>query len=186
MIEETRSHRPRRSGLTTGILILTVFASLWATLGISVIPGGMAVTAASVVLAAGFIAATIFFSLRSQPAEPDDRDENAATGNYRSFGLINFAQTVAIFVSLVILGRIGQWALVPPVVCLIVGLHFLPLARTFGEPRYRWAGTLMTAVSLAGILVFAADAGAGAVRAVVGFGAALVLWATALRMARHR
>ncbi|MFE0171089.1 hypothetical protein ACFWZ2_02135 [Streptomyces sp. NPDC059002] len=194
-----------------GVLILTVFATLWAAVGISGIQGGPALVTGAAVLAAGVTAAVVVLSRRSvrqagarpvayeeqaeeQAADPEPHagpesaggrgDEGA--GNYRRFGLINIAQTVAIVAAVMILGRLGEWILVPPAVCLIVGLHFLPLAGVFGQPPYRWAGLLLVAVAAAGILAFAVGSAPGTVRALVGIGAALVLWATALRVARSR
>lgn len=191
-----------------GVLILTVFALLWAAVGISGIRGSGAAVAGTAVLA---IAVTAFVYTASRRAVRGGETRAAAhayayeevaagpestsgpesfggqdrevAGNYRRFGIINAAQTVAIVAAVMVLGRLGAWILVPPAVCLIVGLHFLPLAGVFGQPPYRWAGLLLVGVALAGILACAAGAAQGTVRALVGAGAALVLWGTALRVA---
>ncbi len=183
-----------------GVLILTVFAALWAAVGISGIQGNAVLVAVAAVLAVA-VTAVVFTLSRRAVREGETRAEREARtdrpelpaspdpevgGNYRRFGLINMAQTVAIVAAVMILGRLDAWILVPPAVCLIVGLHFLPLAGVFGQPPYRWAGLLLVAVALAGILASAVGAEPGTVRALVGTGAALVLWATALRVARGR
>ncbi|WP_240507478.1 hypothetical protein [Streptomyces kanamyceticus] len=200
MMQEAGNVRPRRGGLMVGVLILTVFAALWAAVGISGIQGNAVLVAVAAVLAVA-VTAVVFTLSRRAVREGETRAEREARtdrpelpaspdpevgGNYRRFGLINMAQTVAIVAAVMILGRLDAWILVPPAVCLIVGLHFLPLAGVFGQPPYRWAGLLLVAVALAGILASAVGAEPGTVRALVGTGAALVLWATALRVARGR
>ena len=75
--------------------------------------------------------------------------------------------------------------LIPPVVCLIVGAHFFPLARLFDQPQYWWTGASLSIVAAAGFITLAAGAGAEVSRVVVGLGAAITLWGTSLHVARR-
>ena len=73
--------------------------------------------------------------------------------------------------------------MIPAAVCAIVGVHFFPLARIFDESLYAWTGALLCAVSVGGMIGLAVVDGQAS-RAVVGLGAAAVLWATALCLSR--
>lgn len=74
----------------------------------------------------------------------------------------------------------GVPVLIPPLVALVVGLHFLPLAAVFGQPRLRVPAALLVGAGLAGAAVWLADGPDGAVRFTVGLVSALCLWGTAL------
>lgn len=77
--------------------------------------------------------------------------------------------------------------LVPPVVCLIVGLHFFPLARLFDQPQHTWTATGLCLAAGAGLVILAVGAGPEASRVVIGLVAAGTLWVTSARLAlRHR
>lgn len=55
----------------------------------------------------------------------------------------------------------GQWALIAPVDLIIIGLHFLPLARLFDVPRYDVAGILFCAIPVVTMLAVPADGHVG-------------------------
>ena len=46
-----------------------------------------------------------------------------------------------------------RWALIAPLDLMIVGLHFLPLARLFHVPRYSILGVLFCGISIVTMLV---------------------------------
>lgn len=69
--------------------------------------------------------------------------------------------------------------LIPALVCLVVGVHFFPLARLFDVPRYRLTGSALVIVAAATLItMLPLDLSAATGRAAASFGAALVLWAT--------
>lgn len=75
----------------------------------------------------------------------------------------------------------GHPGLRPAAACLVVGAHFLPLAQVFDQWQYRWTGLALLATAAIGLALVASghsDAGV----AVVGFGAALILIATAAHL----
>jgi hypothetical protein len=72
------------------------------------------------------------------------------------------------------LNRIGRGGLTPQLIGVIVGLHFLPLAKIFKAPIYYWTGAAMVLGSLASLAI-----PAGHVRNMAVFGVnGLSLWAT--------
>ncbi len=104
---------------------------------------------------------------------------------WSGFGLVFTAEMALIFLARFLLVRSGTDELILPVIALIVGLHFLPLARIFEF----WLFSI-TGLSLCGIALLALAAGLSAPSPIpdgwllfVAAGAALVLWVTGLRMA---
>ena len=79
---------------------------------------------------------------------------------------------VAIFAAVSVLVNLGRRDLIAPAVAIIVGVHFLPLARSFPAPIYYLTGALLVAVGMAGTLVHDLPAR----MLTVGIGAAAVLW----------
>jgi hypothetical protein len=101
----------------------------------------------------------------------------------RQVGLVNLGQVAAIAVAVVVLIVVHGTTFIPAVICLIFGLHFLPLARLFGQWQYRWTGVLLCAAAIAGIAVYLGGSSGSMSRSVVGLGAAVILWVTSLHVA---
>ncbi|GAB3272625.1 DUF7010 family protein [Arthrobacter pigmenti] len=173
--EYQRSRTLRRHG----ILVLALFAILWAVVGASGLPPDLASGAriTGVIISAAIIVVAL------RPGRPmAERRRNQPDGWYGRVGLINLVQAAAI--ALVVLGFITAQLpqLVPPVVSVIVGLHFFPLARLFDQPQYLWTAAGACAAGIAGLLLIA-GAGFETSRIAVGLGAALTLWLTTVWLA---
>ena len=95
----------------------------------------------------------------------------------RRYNLLVLAEFVAIFLASFAFGRAGYPEAIPVAMCLIVGLHFFPLAGIFDMAAYRWTAIGLCLVAAVGCASLAVT-GSTIVRAVVGLGAAAVLWAT--------
>src|SRR5262249_54001317 len=81
-----------------------------------------------------------------------------------------------------ILGAVGQDVLIVPVIVLIVGLHFLPLAPVFNVPLYYVTGALLVLAALVTLVVVPKARTVHGVALWVVIPAtcsALILWATA-------
>jgi hypothetical protein len=162
--------------------VVTAFGLAWAVLGVVVLPVGDEVRVVLVLVAVAGAVAVAVACARLLAAVPRRPRRLPAAGS-RDFLLVNAAQVVAVLVAVPLLIRAGAPTLIAPVTCLVVGLHFFPLARVFGQPQYRWTGTLLVIVAAVGAAAFVADAGMPTVFAMVGLPAASVLWATALHLA---
>jgi hypothetical protein len=57
--------------------------------------------------------------------------------------------SIAVFV----LARFGRFDLIPQALGVIIGLHFLPLARVFRLSRYYWMGSTMVIAELGSLLI---------------------------------
>ena len=165
-----------------GALVLSAFATIWAAAGISAI--GSAPLVPMLWLTAVVVTGlTVVLALRRGTTSAPARPRRIPVGWRRRLGLVNLLQAAGIGLSIALLVMIGRQTLIPAAVCAIVGVHFFPLARIFDESLYAWTGALLLAVSVGGMIVLAAVDGQAS-RAVVGLGAAAVLWAAALCLSR--
>lgn len=114
-------------------------------------------------------------ALRSAP-EGDDPPPEAM----RRFGAVNLAQTAAIAAVVGVFIATGIERFIPAAVCLIIALHFVPLAPVFGQPLYRRLAGEMGLVALVGFVV--ALLWPAAALPIVGLGAASVLLGMAARL----
>lgn len=169
-----------------GAVVLTLFAVLWALVAASGLPSaaGWTVRAGALAVTGGILAS----ALSSRPLH--ERVRRQPPGWYRRVGLVNGIQFAVIIAVLLVCVVADAPELVAPLIALVVGLHFLPLAGLFDQPQYRWtaAGLVGAAVLALGILALGDDGDVGApaqelARVVVGGAAAATLWATAVRLA---
>ncbi|MBM7489433.1 hypothetical protein [Micromonospora luteifusca] len=174
----------RRGPLAMGVVTMIVYGLLWLIVGVTGLPvptgvrlalGLAAVVGAGVLLVAG----------RRLRARGPARVRRVRPHSMRWFHLVNLAQTALIVAAVFGLLRAGSPGLIVVAVCLVVGLHFLPLARIFDVPGYWWTGALLILVAAAGATAYGLDTGNETVRAVVGLPAAVALWSTALDVSRR-
>ena len=164
-----------------GALVLALFALLWAAAGASGlrVPGPCGAAAGTAVLAAVTAAAAL--AVRSGGAAAA-RPRRLPDGWYHRACRIAVSLALTAGAAAAGLCLIGAAELAPPTVCLVVALHLHPLARVLDQPQYWWTGVALALVAAAGYVVCAAGAAGGAVRAVVGFGAAVVLLVASLHV----
>src|SRR5581483_5396712 len=138
--------------MSGAVFVMSLFAAIWCIVGV----------AFSVALAV----------LGWRRDAPVAHDEQRRRG--RIVGIASAVEGLAILVAVNVLVNTGRRDLVAPAVAIIVGVHFLPLARWLPAPIYYLTAALLVGVGAAG-------ASAGDVTArivIVGVGAAAVLWAS--------
>jgi hypothetical protein len=150
----------------------------------------LAVVAVAAGLALLAAAAALFRLARGLPAA--GADQRAEAGRiWRWFGIVFGAEGVLIFATSIVCGRLGRPDLIVPLILLIVGVHFWPLAALFRFPMHYVTGALLVAVAVValGFPAMATVAGPSgpeqiAPREVVsGAGASLVLLLTGVGLA---
>lgn len=99
----------------------------------------------------------------------------------RRFNVIGAVQAGAVALTVAVALAAGAAVLIPASVCLVVGLHLLPVGRLL-RLRYRATGVALCATVAAGYVV-PFTAGADEAVIAVGTGAALTLWSAAFRHA---
>ncbi|GEC08604.1 hypothetical protein SSP24_62590 [Streptomyces spinoverrucosus] len=97
----------------------------------------------------------------------------------RRFVWVNALQWLAIAVVAFGASKAGVPELIPALVAVVVGVHFLPLATLFGQRRFHLTGALLVVAGVAGAAIGLVGAPASAVQMTVGFAAAIILWGTA-------
>lgn len=152
--------------MRSGILILNLFAIAWCGLGLF----GAGLPGMALLVPVAISGALILWA-RRVPAPPRSAADGARIG--RLVGIWSALEGGAIFVAVTICQNIGAPDAVVPALAIIVGLHFLPLARGIPVRLYYVTGLALVSVGAAALLLPGPDR-----LAPVGFAAAAILWAS--------
>ncbi|ETP70362.1 hypothetical protein G159_02195 [Planococcus glaciei CHR43] len=176
-------------GTANGVFFMAIFGALWAYTGIMGLqkPAGTTrwLLAIAVLVGVGFCVAG-FLLMRSARRFPGG-GQKPGKRHLLKFNLIFAAEGVSIATVNLICNATGNLNLLPILVAVIVGLHFLPLASLFRVKLYYATGLLLCLLALftwffiPENLVFGGDE-ANAYMVIVGFGSALILWVTAFHI----
>ncbi|MBM7436859.1 hypothetical protein [Streptomyces sp. HB132] len=164
-----------------GTVVLSVFALVWAFAGASGLASSGAALAVEI-LAVPVTAAAIVLAYR-KGAAPSPRAVNLPENWARSVGVVNVIELAAIFAVIAASNASGHPAFIPPAIALVVGLHFIPLARLYDQWQYKGTAALLSAAAVLGLALIAAGVSDEGVRAVVGLASAATLWASAYHVA---
>lgn len=174
-----------------GIFISACFGAFWASTGLSTWHGmftalGYAVTL--LILIALSAAAAQLFRHARQLGLPNNPPADDRRHTRRRFLIIFIAEIVAM--------NIAAWLLVPdhaiylmPVIAVIVGVHFYPLAPLFRSPHYHVTATVMTLAGVTGIVAVVLGGDGNICAALVDAACAATLWisgAVSWHLARRR
>jgi hypothetical protein len=154
--------------MRVGVVVLSVFAAIWCIAGLAL--AGMGATFLYAIVA--LITATIIVVSARRPVNGGDGQAGRRIG--RLVGIASAGEGIAIVIAVLVLQSLHAPDDIMPVIAIIVGAHFLPLAWTIPARLYYATGTLLIALGIAG--VFVSDATRPL---VVGVGAACILWLTA-------
>ncbi len=161
--------------MRVGILVLNLFAMIWtATTLFAVHPPGWAWA----VLVMGGLTVTVWLWRASASLPQRDAVEQRRIG--RLIGLWSAVEGVAIFLAANMLVNLHMTGALGPAIGVIVGLHFLPLARWMPEPIY-----YATAAALVGVSALALALPGAWPLCVTGSGAAIILWTTVACLLRR-
>ena len=152
-----------------GFPVLTVMAVVWAAVGLFWWDASPAMYAGPVLLSALIYAAARRPARKLAPRTPEDE---ARIG--KMIGFWSMVEGVVIAPVALVLANTGERRLVPAAIAIVVGLHFLPIARATPRPLNYATGGAMIAAGVAGLWVI--DGGA------VALACAGVLWVTCLIM----
>ena len=161
----------------TGAVILGMFAVIWWIAGMLTAGHSAAVVWVVPVIASVMLGAAVT-RLRGATGPGDEVDEKRRN---RLVMLWSAAEGVAIFIAINVLVNVGHRDAFVPVVALIVGAHFIPLARGLPAPAYYVTAAALVALGLLGL----AMPGRAERITLVSAGAAVVLWITAAIVLRR-
>jgi hypothetical protein len=156
-----------------GIAICAFFGFGWFIGGAGALGGGalywVGLALAAAISVGIFLAGPRIASTREHPRE-------LPVNWQRSYIFWIVFEVVLIVAAILVLRGLDLTDFLPGTIAVIVGAHFIPLARAFDEPKYRWTGYAMIAAGIAGIA--AGTGGLVLAGAVAGFGSAAALWVT--------
>jgi hypothetical protein len=134
-------------GRSAGMLFMTIFGTIWWFAGSGVLPRPFDIIEW---VAGVIVAGVLLVSTRQQARGAESGPPPGVDGAQvqRRFNLVAATEGIAIFIVVFACIQTGHQHWIAPLVCLIVGIHFLPLARTFAVPAYNWTGGGLIAVAL--------------------------------------
>jgi hypothetical protein len=153
-----------------GAIIMTLFGAVWWMIGAHASRRGSVSLYALGVL----IAAALWFVAWRSSNQVTDPEEESRRG--RLVGIASGIEGVLILLAVNVLQNVGKRDFVAPAVAIIIGLHFIPLARWLPAPFYY--GTALLLVAAGGIGCLVQDSHERLL--LVSFASATVLWLTAI------
>lgn len=142
-----------------GLLLMAFFTTLWASWSLAGLPfaAGLVVIAVFLVFVVLFVIAGIrLFALARRFPTVDTTARRTQTRSMgRRFGIIFGLEGVLIGAASGVLGATGLSDYINPVIALIVGLHFIPLARVFERTIDYWIAAWVVLTALVGIALLA-------------------------------
>jgi hypothetical protein len=176
-IEPRQSPEAILAGRAIGAMFFSVFGGVWIGVwSVRALPGNMLALAAVAILSAAILWLALSRVRRYRAALAAEQDTPKRRRISRLFNIINAGQWVVIIVGVNVLANIGLAAWAVPFAILVIGLHFLPLARLFTNPPHYVTGALMIAFAIAYPLLMPS----GPIDPIGCLGAGLILWASAI------
>lgn len=174
---------PALRGPAIGIIVSGLFAALWANWSsplLSRLPAPYGWVAVCVVVAASgtLLLAGVAMFLRARRPSLATGGGSASRGVRRGFLVVLAGEIVALNIAAFLLASHHALQYLPPAVAVVVGLHFLPLAKLFRAPHFFATAIVMT---MAGVLAAIAVAGGSPATAADGLAelaCAVALWGT--------
>jgi hypothetical protein len=152
-----------------GAIIMGLFAALWWIVGTGASGRGSGPMYTVAIVITGLIVGAASRQAGRTSGSPEERARRG-----RLVGIASGVEGLVIFVSINVLANIGRRDLAAPIIAIIVGLHFLPLARWLRVPLYYVTSALLVGLGIACVRVRDANFRLF----TVSVGAACVLWLT--------
>ena len=170
-------------GVGLGALVLTAAGAAWSIVAL-IFREGTAVwqyvlAMLPVVTLTALIVRRLAAIAKVDDPQPSEGERIESARQARRMGLL-FAVVVTIEVALIVLAafalaRVNRPSLIPVAVMVIVGAHFVPLARVFRIPAYSVTGFVLVGVAGGSLLIPNESVRLFA----LGVGSAVVFWASA-------
>jgi len=132
----------RAKGASIGATIVGAFGAAWLAMGMTSagVPVGVAL---AVVVPVFLLIACLGSAVRRRLPKLAGAESPERKQRMRAFAVVNVVQWFAIFGTVNLLRNLHLDASVVPAIVLIVGAHFIPLARIFQAPQHLKTGVAM-------------------------------------------
>jgi hypothetical protein len=178
-------------GAASGVIFIAFFSTLWAQIGIMGLQGWGTpwLTIATILVGLALFGGSMSLLLTSRRLQ--ERVARAEAQERRSknkwFRIIFLTEGVLILIAAFVCNAVNRFDLFLPVMVLIVGVHFFPLAAVFRENIHYLAGALLCLLVTITLLVVPERADVGnlhivAWEVILGFCSALILWGDGLAL----
>jgi hypothetical protein len=162
--------------IATGMLMMAFFTMMWAGIAYGSMTHGLVVLIIFSLISLAFIAHAIYFFMISKGfpklSTEEDKAEGKKTGMW--FGIIFGAEGLLIFIAINVVINLGRADLSIPVIALVVGLHFYPMAKIFKRTIDYYLATWTTLIAIVAIvLILNKSYSTAGVDAFVGIGVAI-------------
>jgi hypothetical protein len=173
-MDQTEIFRSERAkGASIGATIMGGFGAAWLAMGMTS-AGAPIEMALAVVLPVFALVVCLGWTVRHRLPKFAGPERPEKKQMMRIFAVVNIVQWFAIFGVINLLHKFHLDGWIVPAIVLIVGAHFLPLARIFHAPQHRTTGiALMAVAALAVVLPVSVRDAAECVSA------GLILWISA-------
>lgn len=165
-------------GYGNGAVIIALMGSGWALIGLyhHVVALVCILSIPILLIALGIKFIRTGNRLRSREALPTATEIAAERSLQKRFIWIFAGEGIAIFLAVNVLAKIGKSFFLIPTIGIIVGLHFLPLARVYGRPLFYWSGAVQILFCV--ITGFVRRSDPAGLNIITALGMAIILWAT--------
>jgi hypothetical protein len=162
--------------IATGMLMMAVFTMIWAGIAYGSMTHGLSVLVIFSLVSLIFIGNAVYFFMISKGfpilSTEEDKAEGKKTGMW--FGIIFGAEGLLIFIAINVVINLGHADLSIPVIALVVGLHFYPMAKIFKRTIDYYLATWTTLIAIVAIVLILNKTYASAnVYVFVGIGTAI-------------
>ncbi len=172
-------------GVASGVLFMAFFGTLWANIGLGGLQGWgtpwltIVTILAGVALLLGGI--SLFLASRRLSNQVSEADARRWRRMGIWFGVVFATEGILIWIASAICNAINRFDLFFPIMAIIVGVHFFPLAALFQVKAHYVVGALLCLLAIITLLVIPENITLGTQQitaqwVVLGFGAALILW----------
>ncbi|MBC7400083.1 MAG: hypothetical protein H7289_09070 [Mucilaginibacter sp.] len=156
---ETPPHKIPRvaiQSIATGLLMMAVFTTMWAGIASSSLTGAhrdFEIGFFGVLIFAFIGSAVYFFSVSKRfPVLSSDADKARGKKEGMWFGIIFGGEGLGIVIAVNLVIYLGHPDLVIPVIALVVGLPFYPMAKLFKRTLDYYVATWSTIIAICGIV----------------------------------
>ncbi|MEH7009730.1 hypothetical protein V7087_02775 [Neobacillus niacini] len=176
-------------GTASGVFFMAFFGTLWAYTGIMGLQGWgvplLLVATVTIGIALFIGGVSLIRASRELTKQVSKTDLRRGKRTKFWFNIIFAAEGLAIAITIAVCNATRHTELIPVLIAIIVGVHFIPLAPLFQVRLYYFTGALLCLLAIITLLFVPAKVTLGehqinAFMSVVGFGSALILWGTGL------
>ncbi|WP_231189267.1 hypothetical protein [Haladaptatus sp. DYF46] len=179
-------------GIALSTFISAMFALGWGLYGSAGLPAPYETVGQFVVIGVtlALLALAVHLYRKAQQLPVEDSEDMQNPFTTRAYGISVVLMVIAFPVAGTILTRTGFESAITSVVAIIVGLHFFGLVRAFDAPIFAAIGSAMCLIGIVSLMIpmqVVVDGGSLITfrQSFIGFGCALILWASHARTIRE-